>query len=71
MLMQNKTTPKIYLAIAAILMVNGAGRHLLQARPPDSTVTMTPTQTQPSTPSYMDLVRNFDYNSKAPLDVQE
>ncbi|MFH1214571.1 MAG: hypothetical protein V1681_10805 [Candidatus Neomarinimicrobiota bacterium] len=71
MLMQNKTTLKIYLVITTILMLNGAGRHLLQARPPDSTVTMTPTQTQPSTPSYMDLVRNFDYNSKAPLDVQE
>ncbi len=44
---------------------------VLQAFPPDPLTVVSAAPVQPPVPSYMDLVRNFDYNAKAPLDVQE
>jgi len=51
-------------------MYLATGRPLLAA-PPDPLTVVSAAPAPTPVPSYMDLVRNFDYNSKAPLDTQE
>lgn len=54
-----------------IISMSGVGMDLLYAYPPNPAPAATSGIFEPNVPSYMDLVRNFDYNNRAPLDIRE
>ncbi len=63
--------PLIYGVVALVFYLCGRTGQPLLASPADSSVVRSTVPGQDAVPSYMDLVRYFDYNSRAPLDIQE
>lgn len=69
--MWNRLIVKIGLRGLFFILISGISLNILTAYPPSPTLATVPGNYQSNVPSYMNLLRNFDYNSQAPLEVRE